>query len=114
MVLDIASGSCGHVAFLASHWLLNKPLGLMCGAMWIPCQCLRHPVSPHIGLTEATATEDANPYLEHVFVSIKVNHCAFQCERGLRSSTQGAVCISEAWCHLGEEALLCVAGRVDV
>lgn len=114
MVFDIASGSRSHVAFLASHLLLNKPLGLMCAAMWIPCQCLKHSLSPHIGLTEATATGDANPYLEYVFVSVKVNHCAFQCERGLRSSTQGAVCIFEAWSHLGEEVLLCVAGRMDV
>ena len=82
--------------------------------MWIPCQCLRHSLSPQIGLTEATATEGANPYLEYVFVSVKMHHCAFQCERGLRSSTQVAVCLFEGRCRLGEEVLLCVAGRMGV
>ena len=74
-----------------------------------PCQCIKISLHPQIGLTEATAAEGAHPCLEYVFVSIKMNRCSLQCERGLRLST--SVRIFEGWCHLGEAP---VPGRHDV
>lgn len=81
MVSDVTSGSRGPLAFPVSHLLFKQvPWSdvMLCG---IPCQCIKHSNSVDC---EAIAAEDANPYLEYVFISVKMSHCAFQCERGLR------------------------------